>query len=402
MKDDKISKVASNTTRLNLFAIFIAIIVFFIVNYVGTEFLNYIFKTTTYVSHIQEPYVEALQEYVDSNDISMTDIRSIEAWVKENNISYFTISVERELIYGVTYVDEFMLSGNASDDLHKTWQYFSKIDFSDGAADVFIYAGFTEKYYTGMTIGAAVAAIVTGLFIIYYGVRNEMNRLRSNLEKSKVAEKKAHESKDKLIKSMAHDLRTPLTSLMAYAEIVKIRNESGTVEVKYIDKIIEKAMDIRDLTNQLFDFSIANQDAEIQMDPFVNAEDAIGDYLSEFCGILQNKGYKVVSDNLYWDDKMISVNASFISRIMHNLVSNIVKYADVNDEIFIESRYENNRLGIIIENKVDISNKITESSGIGLQNIDMMMKKMKGKLEIHSNRDTFKVILWFPATVGSH
>lgn len=402
MKDDKIDKVATNTTRLNLFAIFVAIIVFFIVNYVGTEFLNYIFKTTVYVSHIQEPYVDALQEYVDNNAISMTDSRNIEIWVKENNISYFTISVERELIYGVTYVDEFMLSGNASDDLHKTWQYFSKIYFSDGAADVFIYTGFTEKYYTGMTIGAAVVAIVIGLFIIYYGVRNEMSRLQFNLENSKVAEKKARESKDKLIKSMAHDLRTPLTSLMAYAEIVKIRNESGTVEEKYIDKIIEKAMDIRNLSNQLFDFSLANQDAEIQMDSFFNVEDAIGDYLSEFCGVLQSKGYKVVSDNLYWDDKMISVNANFISRIMHNVMSNIVKYADVNDEIFIESQYENNRLGIIIENKVDISNKITESSGIGLQNIEMMMKKMKGKMEIHSNNDTFKVILWFPTIMESH
>lgn len=396
MKGDKISKIASKTTKINILAILIAFAGFFIVNYVGTEVLDYFFLTSKYVFDIQEPYVKDFQKYVDDNNIRMADSKSVEVWVKENNISYFTVSVERELIYGVTMVDEFMLSGNASDDLHKTWQYFSQIAFADGLADVFIYSGFTEKYYTCMTVVAALIAIIMGLVTIYSGVRNEMNSLHSDLENSRLAERKARESKDELIKGMAHDLRTPLTSLIAYAEIVKIRNVSDDVETAYIDKIIEKALDIRELSNQLFDFSVANQDSEIPMDSFMSVESAIGDYLSEFCGILQNKGYEVNSDKLNWFDKKISVNPGFISRIIHNLVSNIVKYADVQETVYIESTYKDNKVGIIIKNVTDVSSKITDSSGIGLQNIEMMMKKMEGELEIYSCKEKFVVILWFP------
>lgn len=396
MKHDNIGNIASKTTKLNVYVIVICIVVFCSINYTGTEFLDYIFKTTNFVYNNQKPYVINFQKYIQNNNVRMTDTDKITNWVKNNNISYFTISVERELIYGVTFVDDFMLSGNAKGDLHKTWQYFHKVKFYDGVADVFIYSGVTEKYYMCMNIIAALVTVLTGLLAFYYGVRNEMNRLRLELENSKILEKRARESKDELIKGMAHDLRTPLTSLMAYAEIIKMKNESGNIDNTYIDKIIEKSLDIRNLTNQLFDFSIANQDGNIQMDDYVNVENAIGDYLSEFCCILQNQGYHINADKLYWGDSKISINTVFVSRIIYNLASNIVKYADIKETMFIKSVYEQNKVGIIIKNRIKIENPIIESSGIGLQNIEMMMKKMNGKLEVISSRLYFTVILWFP------
>ena len=77
-------------------------------------------------------------------------------WAHQKGIRHFTISRERVLIYDSTYSNSIVLGNTSeSDTLHYNWQYFHTVSFSDGDADVYIYANYELKYYLLYYIAAA-------------------------------------------------------------------------------------------------------------------------------------------------------------------------------------------------------------------------------------------------------
>ena len=74
---------------------------------------------------------------------------------------------------------------------------------------------------------------------------------------------------------MAHDLRTPLTSLITFLEIA-IKKSANDENQEYIQKSYQKANQIRELTDQVFDFFLIRKQEKIELDPPANVEYAIG------------------------------------------------------------------------------------------------------------------------------
>ena len=61
-------------------------------------------------------------------------------------------------------------------------------------------------------------------------------------------------AQEKLVLGMSHDLRTPLTGLMAYLEILKKQQKEGAVTQEYINKAFDRVLQIRDLSEQMFEY----------------------------------------------------------------------------------------------------------------------------------------------------
>ena len=83
-------------------------------------------------------------------------------------------------------------------------------------------------------------------------------------------------------------------------------------------------------------------------------------------------------------------------RIMDNVTSNIIKYADPGEAVRIFSRKEQDRVGILFENRVRLPEEKVESNGIGIQNIKNMMKKMNGECIVEKENQEYRIILVFP------
>ena len=81
--------------------------------------------------------------------------------------------------------------------------------------------------------------------------------------------------KNMLIRSMAHDIRTPLAGLQSYAEIIKMENKKGAIPTEHIDVIFNKICEIKGLTDQLFDYSLACNEEALELDAPCNMESAI-------------------------------------------------------------------------------------------------------------------------------
>ena len=170
-----------------------------------------------------------------------------------------------------------------------------------------------------------------------------------------------------------------------------LMNNSG------LDILTSKVNELRDLSNLLLDFSIASSDENIHLDEPSFVEYAIGDYLSEMHTIISRNGFCVNIDGIYWEKVKVAVNGSLLSRIFSNVTNNICKYADIDEQVVMETVYFKNIFEICISNTVCKEKSLLESTGLGLKNVELLMRRMHGRAIYETKENCFYVKLRFPS-----
>lgn len=413
--------------------LFAAVVIFLILHFTSQFLLDYYFDNSNYLKQVERERIADLQQYVTKNHVSAMDADKLAEWSGNRDVDYFIISRRRELLFDSSYMARVPIGKTDGDYLHYTWQYMYTVTFEDGDADVLIYEGFESKYYVIVLIGCILAGVLVLLFILIRGVQKEvryiqelreevdlikggylehsidvkgqdelaqlaygLNQMRLSLKETNEREEDMKVAEDELITGMSHDLRTPLTGLMTYLEILRQEeSKQGKVSREYIDKAYDKSLQIRNLANQLFDFFLARKEGRLELEPPENIESIFSDYLSEMTGLLESSGFQVNMDALEWKSFQVRVNLDYISRIMNNILSNIQKYAEPNTEICLETSYETNRVGIAIKNEIKSQESNIEGNGIGIKNVEFMMQKMNGECMTEIKEKDYRIILWF-------
>lgn len=344
---------------LLLQGILVGSVAFIILYFGGSHVLMNYYYESDYIYKAETPYVKHLQKYVTENHVAATDFEKLKKWSNKQKISYFLVSRERKILFDNFYVEDNLLKPAENDMLNYTWYFLQNVKFEDGDADVYIYADYEVKIklFFIFTITAISFGICFVVFI--FGIRKEvkyiqklsesirqieggywgadievrgkdelgnlaygLDQMRKTLIKKEENEKKMNKNQNKLVLAMAHDLRTPLTSLITFLEIA-IKKSANNENQEYIQKSYQKANQIRELTDQLFDFFLIQKQEKIELDPPANAEYVLGEYLSEFCAFVEAEGYQVIVKNMEWGEAKVQVYHRYIGRITDNLVSNI-------------------------------------------------------------------------------
>ena len=136
-------------------------------------------------------------------------------------------------------------------------------------------------------------------------------------------------------------------------------------------------------------------DGDCVLDEPDTLEGVFYDLFSETCAYLEQRGFSV-DFSAEWKSCKVRISMDYVMRIMDNITSNIIKYADVNFPITIKNIEENDKIGFVIENKICTTNEKVESYGIGIQSIKNMMIKMKGECIIKTAGSDFQITLLFP------
>lgn len=395
LKDDLI-KVKKKLLSSFVIAIVSACILFGIIYYFGTGILDYYFTATNYLYNREIPYIEKFQNYVSENNISTSDISDYDKWMIENDISFYSIHKDGKVIYSKVNVDTFISEAKDWYDYRLTGSYRMPVKFSDTEAYVFIYAGFTEKYYIVLMILDAGFSVFVGIALVYLRIRKIIAGCQIELEETQSQEKKTRQEKDELMRNMAHDLRTPLTGLMTYIDIMKLENQSDEENQKYLDIITDKVMDIKTQMDTLLDFSLASSEKNIELDKPIEAEYAVGDYLSEMYAVLHERGYSIDIDKIIWEKVKIAVNMGLVSRVFANLTDNVCKYANKDKLVIMETFFDKHIFEVKIGNGICDDKTLLESTGIGLKSVDMMMLRMNGSMSYSREHGMFWVKLEFP------
>ncbi|MCQ2019001.1 sensor histidine kinase [Clostridium butyricum] len=163
-------------------------------------------------------------------------------------------------------------------------------------------------------------------------------------------EKKIENNKNELITNISHDLKTPLTSIIGYLELLNSTEISERKKDEYIQIAYNKSLRLKELVNELFEYTkLASNELILKKDRInisVVLSQAVGESIINF----SDKNIDVVLDNPY-DELFCNVDSAQILRVFENLIKNAEKYSDINSVFKVVVRLEKEQIVISFRNK---------------------------------------------------
>ena len=222
---------------------------------------------------------------------------------------------------------------------------------------------------------------------------------------------KSERMKTELITNVSHDIKTPLTSIINYVDLLEKENIDNENIKKYLEIIDNKSQKLKKLTEDLVEASKASS-GNIKLNiERINLDELIKQEIGEFEDKFNKIGLTTIIDI---KDKNIYINADgrYIARVLDNIFSNISKYALENSRVYIDVNKENDNVLVTFKNisreKLNISeeelmqrfvrgdeSRNTEGSGLGLSISESLTKLQGGEFEINIDGDLFKVMIIF-------
>ena len=224
---------------------------------------------------------------------------------------------------------------------------------------------------------------------------SDVNSMRDAIVDNMTKEKRAWEANAGLITAMSHDIRTPLTVMLGYLDLIEMQNEDGTTG-EYIESCRDNALRLKKLSDDMFSYFLVFGKGKnaMKIEP-VNASDWLGHVLGEQEVLLSEKGYSVEFMTAI-PSVDILIDESYFRRVTDNLFSNIIKYADAHTAVNVSLTLEDNDLIFICSNAVKESENVTESNGIGLKTCVKIMEEMGGHLSYRIDNGIFTVRIAIP------
>lgn len=185
-------------------------------------------------------------------------------------------------------------------------------------------------------------------------------------------------------RNLSHDIRTPLTAILSYAEYMQNRNDLTKEELDdFLELTKRKAEQIKVLTAQLLDGG--SRLTEVEDGALLMAQLA-----EEWVEGLEDVfDCRVDLENCPAFTRQIDVEE--LRRIFDNLSSNIKKYADPSKPVALQISQEKNRIAIKQSNKKAVEERAVESRKIGLSSIDNIAKHYGGSMHVEENEACFTV-----------
>lgn len=221
----------------------------------------------------------------------------------------------------------------------------------------------------------------------------ELDKLRIALNENMQQEAESRKANQDLITAMSHDLRTPLTILNGYLEVMKLKRNPQMQE-EYLERCLNKTNDIRQMTDRMFEYALVFEKTE----NIILTElpiSLIQECLTEHMDFLRLAGFKVES-SLCEPIGFIAGDETTLKRIFQNLFSNILKYGDKKDIVLVSCHVEQKNLKISLANSVKNDLAGIESSHVGLKSVKKMLELHNGSLFISDQGGAYIAETSFP------
>lgn len=241
-------------------------------------------------------------------------------------------------------------------------------------------------------------------------IANNFNEIAENLDKAVEDRVKSERFKAELITNVSHDLKTPLTSIINYSNLIASENLPAEKRIEYSKVINKKSLKLKRLIEDLFEVSKINSNSiDVNLDKIDLCQFMI-QIIGEWEDNLKAKSLEIKED-FDREQVFVMLDGENMFRVMDNLFSNILKYAlentrvyvkiIVTDRVYLEIKnISNKELDIDSKNLMerfvrgDVSRNI-EGSGLGLSIAESLVEAQGGKFNIEIDGDLFKVVMSF-------
>ena len=275
-----------------------------------------------------------------------------------------------------------------------------------------IYDGMQEKYEillqaTGKMADGNLEVEINEDLGVFEPLKGEITKIRNGFKKAVEEEVKSQSMKTELITNVSHDLKTPLTAIITYVNLLKKEGITEEERRNYIRILDQKSMRLKSLIEDLFEISKANSNnvtlhlvevdiVSLMKQVRLELEDKIGRSQVEFRW------------NMPDDKAVLILDSEKTYRVFENLLVNIVKYALSGTRAYVEITDDGETVMVSMKNISateislegrDITDRFvrgdesrnTEGSGLGLAIARSFVELQKGTMEVGIEADLFKV-----------
>jgi signal transduction histidine kinase len=207
---------------------------------------------------------------------------------------------------------------------------------------------------------------------------DEITRLCSDVEYMRISmleniekERAALEANRELITAMSHDIRTPLTVLLGYLDIMKSNAPDDDMQ-QYIEASERTALRLKKMSDDMFGyFLVYGGGIEVEIDE-CDARTLIDQMLSGHVFLLREQGYDITfnfesQDSDFLENIIVVTDPPQLMRIVENIFSNIMKYADKEKPVIVEIGSDTDEMSIKVSNYVAKVVDEAQKNGIGLR-----------------------------------
>lgn len=380
--------------------------------------------------------ITSFRVYVAQNSVGSTDVTAVEQWNREHSYTQLTIkgleTTVRSNFYGAELV------GNESGIVLQSGQAASAgtefaVNFKDGVFSVVVYESSESVLFELVKVTAiVVGCLVFLLIVLVYDQqltrsvqalsrqirqvsqgeldleissrrRDELGQLALDVNTMRLSimerlqrEEAAWQANSNLITAISHDVRTPLTALMGYLELLDDEELPAQQRQGYLEICKNHAQRLKGLTDELFGFFLVfgKPEPELHLEEF-EAELLLEQILLEKEMELTHRGFSVTTQRETVSGKL-RVDLGHLRRVFDNLFSNVRKYADPARPVLLRQRMEQGRLVVEVSNAIPATQQRVESNKIGLQTCQKLIVTMGGSFEKRQTEEAFTVEFSLP------
>ncbi len=413
-----------------------AVITFLTVILVGTGLVERVYLTGDSLQYRLDNAAGDLRDYVQVHRIASTDVNAVGRWNREHPTLSMTIYGQGITISSTAEGAELMTNAAGivirSEVSAQTGKEYT-VNFSDAVCTVAIYDSSRGMADAAVNLSAlALAALVFLVTVLLYDqhitrtvqtlsrqvrqvsrgdlqmqivpmTNDEIGQLALDVDAMRLSiidklqrEEAAWQANSQLITAISHDVRTPLTALMGYLEILSDEHNSPEERAAYLEICKNNALRLKGLTDELFGFFLVfgRPEPEKVLEDF-DAVTLLDQVLLEHILNLHQRGFQVETPE-GGVEGILKVDLGHFRRIFDNLFSNVRKYADPERPVTVSQSRENGELLVVIRNYINPNQTRVESNRIGLQTCNKLVSAMDGEFSQSRTRDTFTVEILLP------
>ena len=219
---------------------------------------------------------------------------------------------------------------------------------------------------------------------------------------------KSERMQTELITNVTHDIKTPLTSIISYVDLLSKEELNNEKADEYVEVLTRQSDRLKKLIEDLIEASKATTgNLKVELSD-VDVKVLLEQSLAEFSDKLDAKGLKPVV-NYKTEETVVKADGKHLWRVFDNLINNISKYAQENSRVYVDvERGDNLKVSFknISKDELNISgdelmerfvrgdkSRNTEGNGLGLSIAKSLMKLQDGDLDIVIDGDLFKVVI---------
>ena len=252
----------------------------------------------------------------------------------------------------------------------------------------------------------------SGLFAINRQMAAAVNDLGDGLRHALQEQMKSERMKADLITNVSHDLKTPLTSIINYVDLLKREELHNEKANEYLEVLDQKSQRLKQLTEDLVEASRASSGNVVLDIRRIDVKELLMQTSGEFVERFEARGLQLI-ENFPQNPQYVDADGRRLWRIIENLFRNVEKYAMPHTRVYLDLINDGDRVAFslknISENPLNISpeelterftrgdeSRSTEGSGLGLSIAKDLTEIQQGTFEIYLDGDLFKVTVSFP------